>query len=216
MNYFTFYVRDYDADTKGLTLVEHGTYGQLLRLSYDSERPLTHDRLGLYKLVNARTKTERQAVDSVLLRFYTETAEGWVQKRVLRELAKMRVRVEAARNNGKRGGRPSKAETQSVVDAARLEHAPANPMGFDQDADFPANGKPNGFAGENPTESYLHNYIKNNRVSDTSVVAREAGGTATPMLQNEKAAAAPLTKTPPPRYGRHRRAALRAKSDGTP
>jgi len=169
VNYYPFFHRDHDADTKGLDFIQQGAYRKLLDLFFDTELPLTRNRLGLYKLVGATKKGERQAVDSVLHQFWVETDEGWLQKRAAVELKKMQARRKAAQTNGKQGGRPSKAETQSVMDAARLEHAPANPLGFGYGLDDWPEEEPTGFQNgnstcnpeETQTESYLQSKPKN-------------------------------------------------------
>jgi hypothetical protein len=51
---------------------------------------------------------ERVAVDAVLERFWDLTADGYVQSKADEVIAKARPLIEAARANGKKGGRPKK------------------------------------------------------------------------------------------------------------
>ncbi|GLC92238.1 hypothetical protein Tamer19_16460 [Cupriavidus sp. TA19] len=183
MNFYRFFIRDFDADTKGLDFTQHGAYRKLLDLFFDTELPLTRNRLGLYKLVGATRKAEREAVDSVLIQYWIETDEGWVQKRAAHELAKLQERRKVAQQNGKGGGRRSKAQTQSVMEMARMEPVPANPLGFGYGlAEWPEE-KPTGLETGNPMgshfETYLHSKPKD-KTSRAHAHAREAGVDGSP------------------------------------
>lgn len=106
MNYYERHLGDYAKDTAHLTMLEHGAYTLLLDRYYATETPIPADQA--HRLARARTKEEREAVDAVLAEFFLQTEAGWVNRRADEEIEKAQVRIETAKVNGKRGGRPRK------------------------------------------------------------------------------------------------------------
>lgn len=145
MNYYPHHIGDYLRDTAHLTPLEDGIYRRLLDVYYASEKPLPPETQWVCKLVRARTTDEIDAVVEVLRQYFTKTPEGWRNKRCDEEIKAHYRRVKAARDNGKRGGRPR------------------NPVGLQR--------KPSGLAESgfvhNPTES-SQNQIQNQ--SNKSIV----------------------------------------------
>ena len=87
-------------------MLEHGAYRLLLDRYYSTEEGIPATQA--YRLARARSDEERQAVDAVLEEFF-ELVEGvWINGRAEEEIAKAKVRIDAAKANGKRGGRPKK------------------------------------------------------------------------------------------------------------
>lgn len=108
MNFYKRFIGDIQAKTGGLTLAEFGAYDRLLDHYYSTEQPIAAKEA--YRICRAMSGAERQAVDSVLSRFWDETPEGYVQSKADEVIAKARPLIEAARENGKKGGRPRKTE----------------------------------------------------------------------------------------------------------
>jgi len=104
MNYYSFHIGDYLSATAHLSIIEHGAYRRLLDIYYIHESPLPDDVKQVYRLVGARGKEEREAVDSVLAEFFQSTPEGFRHDRCDHEIALCNKN----RANGKKGGRPSK------------------------------------------------------------------------------------------------------------
>lgn len=104
MNYYSFHIGDYLSATTHLSIIEHGAYRRLLDIYYIHESPLPDDVKQVYRLVGARGKEEREAVDSVLAEFFQSTPEGFRHDRCDHEIALCNKN----RANGKKGGRPSK------------------------------------------------------------------------------------------------------------
>lgn len=77
----------------------------MIDVYYIHETPLPGDKKQLYRLVGARTKEEKEAVDSILNEFFEEDIDGWHQNRCDHEISLCNKN----RTNGKRGGRPSKS-----------------------------------------------------------------------------------------------------------
>lgn len=114
MNYYERHLGDYARDTAHLSLLEHGVYTLLLDRYYATEEPIPGDQA--HRLARARTEDERAAVDIVLSEFFQkqdsdENPVGfvWVNRRVEEEIEKARHRIDTARENGKKGGRPRKS-----------------------------------------------------------------------------------------------------------
>lgn len=118
MNYFELYPGDYLRDTAELTLAEHGSFLLLLAAYYGSERPIPSDNPTLFRLVRAMTDDEKNAVIRVSELFFPISSLDGLRhnKRADEEIVKARARIEAARENGRNGGRPKKPSN--------------NPMGF--------------------------------------------------------------------------------------
>lgn len=123
MNYYERHLGDYARDTAHLTLLEHGAYTLLLDRYYTTERPIPCDEA--HRLARARTREERAAVSMVLHEFFRERDDHWHHKYADRVIEKTQTKIKAARENGKRGGRPK-----------------ANP----EDNPTPTNPKPTGFS----------------------------------------------------------------------
>ena len=152
MHYAKIHFGDYARDTAHLSMIEHGAYLGMMRLYYTTEKPLTHDRQQLYRLLMARTKDEQAAVDAVLADFFTETEEGWQQKRIEQEISKCAERTKINQEVGRLGGRPvgstnkpkgNPQETQTVSKANPQETLPTThyPLPTTQESK-PLSGKP--------------------------------------------------------------------------
>lgn len=118
MFYFKFHIGDYRRETQHLTLLEHGVYMTLMSTYYTNEQPLPKDERQLLRLAGARTDEEKQAVIDVVNEFFIPTETHWVHSRIDFELAEYKLKAETNRENGKKGGRPSKKPKE-------------NPNGFD-------------------------------------------------------------------------------------
>ncbi len=117
MNYYERHLGDYARDTGHLSMIEHGAYNLLLDRYYATERGLPADQV--HRLARAKSKDEKLAVDTVLSEFFTLCDGFWIKNRVEEEIAKARKSIDAARENGRKGGRPRKpddnpAETHRV------------------------------------------------------------------------------------------------------
>lgn len=126
MNYYRRYLGDYARDTKHLSMLEHGAYTLLLDALYATERPLPGDRGLIFKICGASTKREKNAVESVLSQFFVLQPTGFSQKRYEEELSASTVRVNAARDNGAKGGRPYKTETQEEATGLAKKSSPSS------------------------------------------------------------------------------------------
>lgn len=104
MKFYSRYPGDIGIKTGHLTPAEFGAYDRLLDHYYATEKPIEPKRV--YGIVRCQTAADRAATDAVLAEFWTLTDDGWVQDRADEVIAQARPRIEAARANGRKGGRP--------------------------------------------------------------------------------------------------------------
>jgi uncharacterized protein YdaU (DUF1376 family) len=112
VNYYERHIGDYARDAGHLSMLEHGAYSILLDRYYATETGIPADQA--YRVARARSREERAAVDAVLSEFFTLTDGVWLKGRVQEEIAKARLKIEAARENGTKGGRPKKPKTNQT------------------------------------------------------------------------------------------------------
>jgi len=107
MNFLKLYIGDYERDTGHLTLTQHGALFGLLRTYYAKEGPLPNDLPTLYRIARAFDSAEQKAVRSVVQEFFREGQDGMLHnKRADEQIADDQRRIEVAKENGRRGGRP--------------------------------------------------------------------------------------------------------------
>ena len=97
MNYFQLHIGDYEKATAHLTAVEDGVYNRLLRRYYDTEQPIPADIKAVQRLVRARSKDEREAVETVLEEFFSITPDGWRHGRCDEEITAFHGKKDKAR-----------------------------------------------------------------------------------------------------------------------
>ena len=99
MNYYEHHIGDYAEATAHLTFIEDATYGRLIRKYYATEKPLPIDVKLVQRLINARSKEEKNSVVSVLNEFFTLTDDGWRQVRCDHEIARFKDKQNKARRS---------------------------------------------------------------------------------------------------------------------
>lgn len=147
MNYYHRYPGHYIAKTLHLSMEEDGAYTRLLDWMYLNERPVPHDER--YAIARAMKASERKAVDKILASYFTKEeatkSDGesggfaYFNNRVDSEIAKNQPKIQAARENGRKGGRPRKTETHEKPNGFQNE----NPMGFSEKPTAKAPQTPN-------------------------------------------------------------------------
>lgn len=120
MNHYDHFIGNYRRKTLTLSLVEHGAYRLLLDAYYADERPFDREYELLYRICSAITKEEQAAVRKVADLYFPLGTDGKRHnERADEEIPEARKRIEAARTNGSKGGRPARkenpAETQRVT-----------------------------------------------------------------------------------------------------
>lgn len=132
MNYYPFHLGDYAKDTAHLTMIEDGAYRRLLDLYYTRERPLPGDMQTIYRLCRARTKQEREAINSVLQEFFVDKENQFTHNRCEKEIESLKTKKLAAQANGAKGGRPKRQGFQpdSAIDEKNQLGFQNEPAGF--------------------------------------------------------------------------------------
>lgn len=135
MNYYERHIGDYLKDTAHLSLLEHGIYTRLLDVYYTRETALPDDQVA--RLIGARTKEEKEALQDVLREFFTQTEKGWAQTRCDREITRYqdKQRKASASANARWGAQRSlsdgNADASQTHDASNMRshsegNAPSN------------------------------------------------------------------------------------------
>lgn len=88
MNYYEHHIGDYAEATAHLSFVEDAAYARCIRKYYASESPLPADVKAVQRLVGARTREEKAAVDTILREFFTLLEDGWHNARCDEEIAR--------------------------------------------------------------------------------------------------------------------------------
>jgi uncharacterized protein YdaU (DUF1376 family) len=161
LNYYERYCGDYQRDTAHLSLAEHGAYTMLLDTYFSVEKPLPSDLPSLYRVCRAMTRLEQQAVKSVAEQFFPVSEVDGLRhnQRADREIAKARPKIEAARINGRKGGRPSRQGVSHTSQAARQEISgipDGLSPGSDKLTDETISGEPGGKAPQHQPQHQLH------------------------------------------------------------
>lgn len=179
MNFYNHHIGDYLKKTAHLSVTQHGAYFLLMQHFYATEAPLPTDKSSLYRIAKAETKPERNAVDSVIQQFWKKADGGLVNGRAQEEIAKASKARDAARENGRNGGRPKKTqpvssenpsgsniETHSVISQ--------NPVGSRNETQTePSPIKPSGKALQPPTSNH-QTYTQNHRLREFFAEAQGA------------------------------------------
>ena len=130
MNFYKHHIGDYAAATEHLSWDEDQAYTRLLRVYYRDERPIPAEVAKACRLVRATTAAQRAAVETVLGEFFVLQDDGWHNKRADAEIVSAQDRAAFNREVGKKGGRPSKAQTQSVTNSEPVRVNGRNPNGL--------------------------------------------------------------------------------------
>ena len=119
MHYYNFNIGDYVKSTMHLSLVEDLAYRRLLDRYYDTEKPLDSDVKKLCRFI--RMSEHEKETQAILDEFFTLTKNGWIQKRVKKELDAYSRKADAARANGKKGGRPKKTQLVNLANPVETQ-----------------------------------------------------------------------------------------------
>lgn len=106
MKFYKRYPGDIMKKTSGLTMAQFGAYDRLIDWCYANEKPVDPEEV--YIITHAQTPADRRDVDRVLAKFFTLQPDGYRQERIEEVIADAMPKIQAARENGKLGGRPKK------------------------------------------------------------------------------------------------------------
>lgn len=115
MNYYEHHIGDYSQATSHLSFIEDATYSRLIRKYYATEKPMPSDVKTVQRLVNAKSKEEKNAVELVLNEFFTLTDDGWRQGRCDHEIARFKDKQAKAKRSA--DSRWQSSSTPSATEA---------------------------------------------------------------------------------------------------
>lgn len=118
MNYFEFHIGDYAEATAHLSFVEDAAYCRLIRKVYATEGALPADIKAVQRLVGARTKEEREAVETVLNEFFTLMDDGWHQVRCDAEITRYQDKQDKARRSANARWKQSDTHSEGNANAS--------------------------------------------------------------------------------------------------
>jgi len=117
MNYYEHHIGDYAQATAHLTFVEDAAYSRLIRKYYAEERPLPAELPAVQRLIGARSREEKSAVETVLKEFFFLEADGWHNKRADAEIERYREKSSKAAASAR--ARWDKTQSESNANAMR-------------------------------------------------------------------------------------------------
>lgn len=129
MNYYEHHLGDYAQATAHLSFVEDAAYSRLIRKYYAQEKPLPADLAATQRLVGARTKEEKEAVETVLSEFFELRDDGWHNKRCDEEIARYLDKQIKAKRSAKARWDPDGAQCDGNANAMRT-HSEGNADGM--------------------------------------------------------------------------------------
>lgn len=122
MNFYKHHIGDYAQATGHLSFVEDAAYSRMIRKYYAEEKPLPIEVKAVQRLIGARTKEEKQAVEDVLQEFFSKEHDGWHNKRCDAEIEENReldADREAKNANEKERQRRHREERAKLFEALR-------------------------------------------------------------------------------------------------
>lgn len=99
MNYYEHHLGDYAEATAHLSFVEDAAYSRMIRKYYATENPLPVEPKAVQRLVGARTKEEKEAVDTILKEFFDLRDDGWHNARCDAEIERFKDKQEKAKRS---------------------------------------------------------------------------------------------------------------------
>lgn len=101
MKFYPHHISDFNNATRHLSRLERSLYREMLDLYYETEAPLTVVEQALNRRLTVVQREEIEACNTVLNEFFIRTENGWVNRRCEEEIARFRLRKEAASKAGK-------------------------------------------------------------------------------------------------------------------
>jgi len=162
MNYFNFYPGDYLRDTTRLTMAQNGAFLSLLCAYYSEAAPLPANDTAIFLICKAATKAEQRDALLVADKYFPIGDDGLRHNaRADFEIEKAKPRIESARQNGSKGGRPRKPSGLSE----------RNPVGYQRETQE----KPNGLS-EKPIRLFVGSFSETHAGVGVGARASQARG----------------------------------------
>jgi len=121
MNYFKYHIGDYAMATAHLSWEEDLAYTRLLRAYYSSEKAIPSGKNAANRLIRAKTKKQRDAVQTVLEEYFILCDDGWHQKRCDEEIAGFQEKSNKAKESANARWQQEKQESGRNANAMRTQ-----------------------------------------------------------------------------------------------
>lgn len=117
--YLPIYLSDYVSQSRKLTMLQRGAFIDLSVLYFQENLKLNYSKEQIYRMVFAFEKEEREAVDFILDNYFIKSENkpvgfSWVSNQLNEIGDKVLKKLNASRENGKKGGRGKKSENKPV------------------------------------------------------------------------------------------------------
>jgi len=117
--YLPVYLSDYVSQSRKLTMLQRGAFIDLSVLYFQENLKLNHSKEQIYRMVFAFEKEEREAVDFILDNYFIKSENKpigfyWVSNQLNEIGDKVLKKLNASRENGKKGGRGNKSENKPI------------------------------------------------------------------------------------------------------
>ena len=123
MNYYERHIGDYLKDTAHLSLLEHGVYGRLLDVYYTRECGI--EEADAARLIGARAKDEKAALQTVLIEFFELASGVWTHKRCDAEIKRYMEKQRKASASANARWKKDKPHSEGNANAMRT-HSEGN------------------------------------------------------------------------------------------
>lgn len=108
MNYYSHNVGDFATLTQGLDLEGVGIVIRMIDRMMSTEKPIKTQWVNL-----AFPKETQEKAKCILESLFEEVEDGWIHPELMAQIDQYQRNAQKNRENGKKGGRPRKAETQT-------------------------------------------------------------------------------------------------------
>lgn len=134
MYFFRHHIGDHARSSRHFSVLEDGAYLRLATAYFDKEQPLPVTAEAVYRLVMAKSKEERRAVDAVLHDHFYLAADGWRNTSIDAQIAAYHANAHLARKAANARWHPSEAGMRT--------HQARNPDVMHLHSDRTANHEP--------------------------------------------------------------------------
>lgn len=121
MNYYEHHLGDYAEATAHLSFVEDAAYSRCIRKYYAMELPLPADLKQVQRLIGARTKEEKEAVETVLVEFFTLCPDGWHNVRCDEEITKYQDKRSKAKSSANARWSAMRSDSEGNANASETD-----------------------------------------------------------------------------------------------
>jgi uncharacterized protein YdaU (DUF1376 family) len=118
VNYYEHHIGDYAEATAHLSFVEDAAYSRLIRKYYASEKALPAEIKSVQRLIAARTRDEKEAVQTILEEFFELRDDGWHNTRCDEEIGRFQHKQAMAKRSADARWNKPKPQSEGNANAS--------------------------------------------------------------------------------------------------